>query len=143
MRAEVVEERLLKPVTLRPALEVANEMEAPLQGGRAFQRLPGLPEMRRDSVRSQACRGRLGPWSPGPEDEGPLRRVTFIDSSGIYVLIHAMKLVQAASRGLALSGASPGAYKVLDACGLTSVFDHPGSPEASEQRPEGVNEPWP
>lgn len=60
--------------------------------------------------------------------------VTFIDSSGIYVLIHAMKLVHAASRDLALTGASPGAYKVLDVCGLTSVFDLPGSPDASSSQ---------
>jgi len=68
--------------------------------------------------------------------------VTFIDSSGIYVLIHARKLVHAASRRLTLSGANPGAYKVLDVCGLTSVFDLPTSPGASGQRPEGASGAW-
>ncbi len=41
-----------------------------------------------------------------------------------------MKVVHTSSRALALTGASPGAYGVLDVCGPT-VFD-----------PLGVSAPW-
>lgn len=69
--------------------------------------------------------------------------LTFIDSSGIYVLIQARKLVRSGGWELTLSGISPGAYKVLDICGHTSVFDlgrPPGRPERSAAR--GVSGRW-
>lgn len=51
--------------------------------------------------------------------------LTFIDSSGVYVLVQARKLVRSGGWEFTLSGTSPGAHKVLDICGLTSVFDLP------------------
>ncbi len=70
--------------------------------------------------------------------------LTFIDSSGIYVLIQARKLVRAGGCELTLSGTSPGAYKVLDVCGHTSVFDLPRPPARPSERPvaRGTNGPW-
>ncbi|MCA1692320.1 MAG: STAS domain-containing protein [Actinobacteria bacterium] len=49
--------------------------------------------------------------------------LTFIDSSGVYVLVQAVKRLHADGRSLSLSGANPGAFRVLDVCGVTSVFD--------------------
>ena len=49
--------------------------------------------------------------------------LTFIDSSGVYVLVQALKRLGSGGRRLTVSGATPGAHKVLDICGLTSVFD--------------------
>lgn len=49
--------------------------------------------------------------------------VTFIDSSGIYVLIQALKRFRTGHRNLTVTGARAGAHKVLDVCGCTSVFD--------------------
>lgn len=51
--------------------------------------------------------------------------ITFIDSSGVYVLIQALKRMSTEGRHLTLRGADSGAYKVLDVCRLTSVFDRP------------------
>ena len=51
--------------------------------------------------------------------------LTFIDSSGVYVLIQALKRMSTEGRRLTLRGADSGAYKVLDVCRLTSVFDIP------------------
>lgn len=51
--------------------------------------------------------------------------LTFIDSSGVYVLIQALKRMSTEGRNLMLQGADSGAYKVLDVCHLTSVFDRP------------------
>ena len=51
--------------------------------------------------------------------------LTFIDSSGVYVLIQALKSMSTEGRHLTLRGADSGAYKVLDVCRLTSVFDLP------------------
>ena len=51
--------------------------------------------------------------------------LTFIDSSGVYVLIQALKRMSTEGRNLTLRGANSGAYKVLDVCRLTSVFDVP------------------
>ena len=48
--------------------------------------------------------------------------LTFIDSSGIYALVQALKRVRLHGGDLALTGVSPGAHKVLDICGLTGVF---------------------
>ena len=66
-----------------------------------------------------------------------VKGLTFIDSAGIYVLVQAMKRARQAGGDLTLSGVSPGAHKVLDICGLTSVFGtadggwRPGTAEAS------------
>ena len=51
--------------------------------------------------------------------------LTFIDSSGVYVLIQALKRMSTEGRNLMLRGADSGAYKVLDVCRLTSVFKLP------------------
>lgn len=49
--------------------------------------------------------------------------LTFIDSSGVYVLVQALKRMSTEGRNLMLRGADSRAYKVLDVCRLTSVFD--------------------
>lgn len=49
--------------------------------------------------------------------------LTFIDSSGIYVLIQALKRMSTEGRNLTLRGADSRAHKVLDVCRRTSVFD--------------------
>ena len=51
--------------------------------------------------------------------------LTFIDSSGVYVLIQALKRMSTEGRQLTLRGGDCRAYKVLDVCRLTSVFDIP------------------
>ncbi len=51
-----------------------------------------------------------------------LAGLTFIDSAGIHTLIEALKRFRRRGGDLALSGVNPGAYKVLDVCGMTSVF---------------------
>jgi anti-sigma B factor antagonist len=63
-------------------------------------------------------------------DNDPDRRVivdveglTFIDSSGVYVLVQALKMLRSGGQRVTVSGASAGAHKVLDVCGLTSAFD--------------------
>ena len=53
--------------------------------------------------------------------------LTFIDSSGIYVLIQALKRMSTEGRQLTLRGGDSRAHKVLDVCRLTSVFDLPDS----------------
>lgn len=67
-----------------------------------------------------------------------MRGLTFIDSSGVYVLVQVLKLLRSGGRDLTLSGATPGAFKVLDVCGGTSVFDAPfpstRSPDSNGQR---------
>ncbi len=65
----------------------------------------------------------LGDHVAGPNVVVDIEGVTFIDSSGVYVLVQAVKAMQALGGSLRLSGANPGAYKVLDVCGLTGVFD--------------------
>ena len=55
--------------------------------------------------------------------------LTFIDSSGVHVLIQALKRMSTEGRQLTLRGPSR-AYKVLDVCRVTSVFD---SPDAARQ----------
>ena len=52
-----------------------------------------------------------------------LQGLTFIDSSGIYALVQALKHAQLRGADLTLTGVSAGAHKVLDICGLTGVFD--------------------
>ena len=54
-----------------------------------------------------------------------VERLTFIDSSGVYVLVQALKRMTTEGRHLTLRGADSRAYKVLDVCRLTSVFDLP------------------
>ena len=51
--------------------------------------------------------------------------LTFIDSSGVYVLIQALKRMSTEGRQLTLRGGDSRAYKVLDVCRLTSVFNVP------------------
>ena len=51
--------------------------------------------------------------------------LTFIDSSGVYVLIQALKGMSTEGRQLTLRGGDSGTYKVLDVCQLTGVFDRP------------------
>lgn len=51
--------------------------------------------------------------------------LSFIDSSGVYVLVQALKRMGSGGQRLTVSGVTPGAHKVLDICGLTSVFDLP------------------
>ena len=53
--------------------------------------------------------------------------LTFIDSSGVYVLIQALKRMSTEGRQLTLRGADSRAHKVLDVCRLTSVFDIPNA----------------
>lgn len=54
-----------------------------------------------------------------------LEGLTFIDSSGVYVLIQALKRMFTEGRQLTLRGADSRAHKVLDVCRLTSVFETP------------------
>jgi anti-sigma B factor antagonist len=51
-----------------------------------------------------------------------LAGVTFIDSAGVHALVEASKRLGGGGGELVLSGVKPGAFKVLDVCGLTSVF---------------------
>lgn len=51
--------------------------------------------------------------------------LTFIDSSGVYVLIQALKRMSSEGRQLILRGADSQAHKVLDVCRLASAFDVP------------------
>lgn len=48
--------------------------------------------------------------------------VTFIDSTGVHVLVEAARRLRRCGGDLTLSGTKPGAFKVLDIRGLTSVF---------------------
>lgn len=61
-----------------------------------------------------------------------LSHVTFMDSSGLGVLIH---LAQQAVRGgtsLTLTGVTPSTYRLLKITGLTAVFDiREGNPESN------------
>jgi anti-anti-sigma factor len=49
--------------------------------------------------------------------------LTFIDASGVYVLIQALKRMSTEGRQLTLRGAESRAYKVLDVCRLTSLLE--------------------
>jgi anti-anti-sigma factor len=48
--------------------------------------------------------------------------VTFIDSAGVHALVEASRRLRGRGGELVLSGVKAGAFKVLDVCGLTSVF---------------------
>lgn len=61
--------------------------------------------------------------------------ISFIDSAGVHTLVEAAKRLRDRGGELVLSGVRAGAFKVLDVCGLTSVFrsddwvpSEPGAP---------------
>lgn len=59
--------------------------------------------------------------------------VTFIDSTGVHVLVEAAKRLRRCGGDLALSGTKSGAFKVLDICGLTSVLGFLDDPLSAVQ----------
>jgi anti-anti-sigma factor len=66
-----------------------------------------------------------------------LSGVTFIDSTGLGVLVGALRSMRSTGGGLCLSGCAPGVARVLSITGLDHVFDverdGPGRDRAHEQ----------
>ncbi len=78
-----------------------------------------------DAVGSPQLRDTLAPLTDDPGVPFVVVNVaglTFIDSAGVHTLIESLKRFRGRGGDLALSGVNPGAYKVLDVCGMTSVF---------------------
>ncbi len=82
-----------------------------------------------DAASTPRLRDALAPLSDDPGIRCVVVNVaglTFIDSAGIHTLVEALKRFRGRGGDLALSGVNPGAYKVLDVCGMTSVFSMAG-----------------
>jgi anti-sigma B factor antagonist len=63
-----------------------------------------------------------------------LAAVTFLDSTGLGVLVGAKKRARAAGGRIVVAGAGPNVFRVFALTGLVPVFD---------VQPEGTPWPWP